>query len=104
MISMMFVKRRKLFFDSSAYVTSPNTALLHDFCETEAVNNAIRYLSSLHSCCSNRYKNLSFVGRLQFQPGLGIRLEKSLVLIAPMDSAAPKSWLGIIQKDCVRCS
>jgi hypothetical protein len=30
---------QKAFFDSSAYVTSPNTALLHDLCETEVVNN-----------------------------------------------------------------
>ena len=35
---------QKAFFDSSAYVTSPNTALLHDLCETKAVNNGYSLL------------------------------------------------------------
>jgi hypothetical protein len=54
--------------------------------------------------CHNRYKNPSQNSWFSFQPGLGIKLEKSLVLNAPVDlTAAPKSWLGVIQldQDCV---
>jgi hypothetical protein len=37
---------------------------------------------------------------LSFQPGLGIKLEKSLVFNAPVDfTAARKSWRGVIQLD-----
>jgi hypothetical protein len=55
----------------------------------------------MKSCCYNRYKNPSQVSWL-FQPGLGIKLEKSLVFNAPVGfTAAPKSWLGVIQLDRV---
>ncbi|HEY9726260.1 MAG TPA: hypothetical protein V6D50_07395 [Chroococcales cyanobacterium] len=50
--------------------------------------------------CHNRYKKPSQLACWTFQPGLGIKLEKSLVLHAPVDfTAAPKSWLGVIQFD-----
>ncbi|HBL57546.1 MAG TPA: hypothetical protein DDZ80_03000 [Cyanobacteria bacterium UBA8803] len=53
---------------------------------TQVTPNGNRYKKPLPECWFSR------------QPGLGIKLEKSLIFNVLVDStAAPKSWLGVIQ-------
>jgi hypothetical protein len=93
------------FFWATQSMSPPLT--LHYWCRTESEIIVIPCFSSANCCCYYRYKKPFLTGWLSVQPGLGIKLEKSLVFKALVDfTAAPKSWLGVIQlnKDCVRCS